>query len=76
MLRSAVLKWPANGLEADDKGFKVLVEDPFVRDILKTYADRCAIVLDGSFSSENWETRTSRSSPRKSACVSAGISRS
>lgn len=60
ILRRAVLKWPAHGLEMDQDRFKVLVEDPFVRDVLKTYSYARGIVLDRALSSDlvalSWPT--------------------
>jgi hypothetical protein len=52
-LRGEVKKWPRNRItEGDEKQLRFIVDDPFLRDILKNYAYERSIVLDGSFAGE------------------------
>jgi hypothetical protein len=55
ILYDAVVHWPQRGqLEHDRKTerLRVVVEDAYLRDLLKTHAYRANVVLDASFSSE------------------------
>lgn len=55
ILYEAVVHWPLHGqIEHDRKAerLRVVVEDSYLRDLLKTHAYREGIVLDASFSSE------------------------
>jgi hypothetical protein len=55
ILYDAVVHWPLRGqIEQDKKSerLRVVVEDAYLRDLLKTHAYRSNVVLDASFSSE------------------------
>ena len=55
ILFDAVVHWPKYGqMEHDRKTerLRVVVEDAYLRDLLKTHAYRASVVLDASFSSE------------------------
>jgi hypothetical protein len=55
ILYDAVIHWPQRGQIEHDKKIerlRVVVEDAYLRDLLKTHAYRSNVVLDASFSSE------------------------
>lgn len=53
ILKNAVNKWNEKlSFERDGERLRVVVDDPFVRDILKNYAYEHAIPMDGSFAGE------------------------
>jgi hypothetical protein len=55
ILYEAVVHWPQRGQLEHDKRterLRVVVEDAYLRDLLKTHAYRSNVVLDASFSSE------------------------
>lgn len=52
ILRRAIAAWPTQQIEQDHDRLKIVIDDPFVRDLLKNFAYGKGILLDQSFASE------------------------
>jgi hypothetical protein len=52
LLRTEVRSWPRQNVEQDEQRLRVVVDDPFIRDLLKNFAYSRRILVDQSFSSE------------------------
>jgi len=52
ILRDHVGGWPKQQIERDEDRLKIVIDDPFVRDLLKNFAYGHGILLDQSFASE------------------------
>jgi hypothetical protein len=52
ILRDHVRAWPAQQIEREEDRLKIVIDDPFVRDLLKNFAYGRGILLDQSFASE------------------------
>lgn len=52
ILRDHVRGWPTQQIERDEDRLKIVIDDPFVRDLLKNFAYGHGILLDQSFASE------------------------
>lgn len=60
LLREEVLSWSRRSVEQDDERLRVVIDDPFLRDLLKNFAYGRGILVDQSFSGEiqsfTWHT--------------------
>ena len=52
LLRSEVLSWPKRHVGQREAQLRIVVDDPFIRDLLKNFAYGRGILLDHSFSGE------------------------
>jgi hypothetical protein len=52
ILRQAVAVWPVQQIEQDNDDLKIVVDDPFIRDLLKNFAYARGILLNHSFAPE------------------------
>jgi hypothetical protein len=52
ILRQAVAAWPLQQIEQDNGELKIVIDDPFIRDLLKNFAYARGILLNQSFASE------------------------
>jgi hypothetical protein len=52
ILRKAIAAWPTQQIEKDQDRLRIVIDDPFVRDLLKNFAYGNGILLDQSFASE------------------------
>ena len=53
LLAEAVSRWPKDGvMELDGERLRLVVDDPYIRDLLKNHAFQKGIVIDGSFAGE------------------------
>jgi len=52
ILREAIAAWPTQQIEQDHDRLRIVIDDPFVRDLLKNFAYGNGILLDQSFASE------------------------
>lgn len=60
LLREEVLSWSRRSVERDNERLRVVIDDPFLRDLLKNFAYGRGILVDQSLSSEiqsfTWHT--------------------
>ncbi|MDX6671460.1 MAG: hypothetical protein QOI91_1823 [Solirubrobacteraceae bacterium] len=52
LLREEVLSWPKRHVDQNTDQLRIVVDDPFIRDLLKNFAYGRGILLDHSFSGE------------------------
>ncbi len=52
LLRNEVLSWPQRNVDQTAEQLRIVVDDPFLRDLLKNFAYARGILLDRSFSGE------------------------